>query len=248
MEAKEFVLKRWTIMKSRSSVDDTCLLVGWGNAFQNPRFYEGRIIHTSQIKELILEEDSLLMITTHSKYRCALVDCFVSDYETKEILCEKFPEETKRFEAMFQGAVKIEDDEKENPFRRGDMMVELDLGTIRHDTIENKSYIVCVDRRVKYFYVAVLLKNENGELENLNIEPRCNLGMFQDSVLCSDHKIGFDYCYFPAPAYIRSYSTRRKQGYALVVLNTGDGNIKVENVTLATGDVYQYPPELSDEV
>lgn len=260
--SQQYKLQRWTIGNvTKGKEGDTfndSYIVGWGNVFGNPEFYPGRMMRTSLIEKLTLEDDCVIMTTQNSIYRCALADCFVEDYETKEFLCKYFPKQTVRFEEMFQGAVPLASEPSlwiRDHFARGDIFVPIEKEKVLHESIANQTYIFCVHTKAKYRYAGLFIKNECGILEDLSIDLHTaekKFDLYEKLISFVDLERGFDFQYssgyyrwfdgicFRGIKKIQVTSKVCPKGYGLAVLNVGADDVRVEDILLCNGDVHQY--------
>lgn len=249
----KYELKRWVV----KILDDNRLLA-WGNVFNNPNFYEGQIIHTSIVKDIILEDKDIIALhTANSIYYCDLKDVFPKDYSTQKVLCEKLSDKVEYIKTFFDEPVDVDEivekygedsDEFKNVigeqfrfFGMGDMRAQFDNKILEHnavENIENNTYIVCFDRSARYFVSAVLLKNNNGEIEKLDIEPYIHLGMFQDTILIRSEDFKFDFRYYYPQN--NAYNVDCPEGFGLSVVNFGKGDINLQGEILQPLDVYNY--------
>ncbi|MFI3230198.1 MAG: hypothetical protein R3Y29_01415 [bacterium] len=231
-----YIFKRWVLTKGEFGNDFGIIV--WGNVFENPRFCNGTMIHTTVVREFDLQDECIVVKTRNSVYHCYLKDCDTSDYKTKEVLCEMFEDKKDYFEDLFKDAIELPEGTKANHFERDN--IELDKSEINHEEIENMTYIVCIDWRKDIFARAIFIKNEFGELENSTAVIHPHYGMFTDTALCQDYTNGLDYRFYVYFMRIEAYSKSFPNKYNFVVLNIGNLSVEVEHTTLKPNEFYKY--------
>lgn len=231
---KNCIIKNWALSKYE------CGIIAWGNVFERPKCYNGQMIRTSLITGLILKQEYLTIETTSSVYHCQIDECFMSDYETKEILCETFPDKTSYFEKLFKKAVKMPEGTKVNHFERGN--IKLDKNELEHKDIDDMTYIICIDNREDIYIRNIFIKNEIGELEDTNVNIYTHCGVVQDSIICQDLFAGLDFRFFLNldTDIIEAYSKDFPYKYNFVMINVGENSIQVEDIILEPNEIYKY--------
>lgn len=193
----------------------------------NPNFPTGRVIFSSNVKDVTLEEDKLVVETLNSVYHCPLAQVNPVDAPTKEYFLEKFPNQAERWEELFQNHSQLPEISLEGA-----------------DSLPDGAFILALTPVRTYLFQGLYQKRADGYHWVLR-SPYVHLGMFTDSVLCTAEN--FDVRYFPRGSNdgVEFYVQRlheNKEKYAkpslFYVMNVGESPIFVDTNTLEPGQIY----------
>ncbi len=193
----------------------------------NPNFPTGRVIFSSNVKDVTLEEDKLVVETLNSVYHCPLSQVNPVDAPTKEYFLEKFPNQKERWEELFQNHSQLPE-----------------ISLQGAESLPDGAFILALTPVRTYLFQGLYQKRADGFHWVLR-SPYVHLGMFTDSVLCTAEN--FDVRYFPRGSNdgVEFYVQRlheNKEKYAkpslFYVMNVGEIPIFVDANTIEPGGIY----------
>lgn len=225
--SREFQVKNWY------------LSFRWGNmvvkgcVFDNPQFEQGRRIYTSNIEDMKLEKQDLLVYTLNSMYRCPLAQVNPSHEPTKEYFIERYPEEKSRWEVLFNG------DPKRPPTPMADLEFPFPSG----------AYVLCLDSVRSYLFSGLFQKVEK-EYHWAVREAIAHEDAKQECVLCTvNNHLGlplFDVRYHPLSNNSGvEVAVKRLACYmgalptSFYIVNVGAETVTVDGVLLEPEDYIQ---------
>ena len=201
-----FELRCWYISESSPGV--------WkahGECYYNPRFYEGRHIHTSPIAQVTRHPDGWMLVTMSGSHY-ALLESEIMENKDQEKISVGRLEEMKSDSSEEKIADRIK--EIENAF------------AARHRDMKNRTAVLKFNTAAEYYIESAVFKDKGIAEET---DPGVHVGMFQDSVLLESHEgnVRYDFRFFP-------YGGNRLQfyswdnNYEVTIRNTGSEPMEVD--------------------
>ena len=219
-----YILKHWYIDRKRRDLKDNPkgYSILHGNVFGRPGWPDGEPMHSSPIVRSKIEEDTLIIYTENSTYRCQFEDSN-HEYMDKAALSEWIEEPVDAFISRLQRHVQ----------RKQNHDKDLMLSLLPKDRQSSKAFLMNFSPDAEYYFVSMLLV-KNGKAyysEDYDV----HVGMFQDSILLGIDEMyedqiwhGFDFRYFPFGGNRLEFYVWDKEKEPVFVYNSGKEGIEVD--------------------
>ena len=191
-----FRLTNWYIAKATDYNDGSIYYYAKGRAYDNPKFREGRHIHSSVIQNIKVEDKSFVICTMNSEYKVLFKDYKLS-HKADLMNLKVF-----HLERYYKEIISLARKESSREYCEMFKLVE-----------PKQFYLIVsgVSPKTSYF------KDDNGKLYRIN--PSIHDGMFQDSILYNENGI-VDVRYFPHFSSIEFYHISNSVK-SIIIKNTG---------------------------
>ncbi len=225
-----------------------------GFVYDNPDFPDGYHIHTSAIKDMVIEGDTLVITTRNSRYACPLEELSCEEGtqdDVRSFLLENLSAYKEAISNLaFQRAVDCPTSmsDHEETCLTPEALASIHASLASQDALPTNSYILCINRRLKpwAYFAGFFKKQTDGSITLLQEKPLIHLGMFQDSVLCLKEGV-YDIRYFPRQGAIELYHSLYDMGEQApsenpyFICNVGTSHITVDETDLPPMSCYKVP-------
>ncbi len=201
-------LKNWYVQKKKD------LYIAWGNVYDNPRYEEGRWIHTSLIRKIEADQNVLKISTANTIYECQMENYLPIADETMQACLHDYmwPDDEDAWLALQKHV-------KQN--------MQKETALLTSDQCDACS-VLSFSSSIQKGFCRLELKNKKNT--EIIISYDVHTGMFQDDVEISDIRKGYYFRYFPFHRNAFQFEEWKTKYLPVFMKNIGNETIYVSCV------------------